>query len=156
MPNGWRTPRGIRGLTLNLLCLQWSAPARDGIKMRLSEIERIAKAAMDACAEVINHPADSFARERLFNSLAEVVDPAFVETDQSRRDSFNHLLQQANVWGAIVRQRIDLFQRAGPGATTAPSIRYPTRDLQHILDALLYELGGLPAVPSSSRITRQP
>ena len=84
MPNGWRTPRGIRGLTLNHLCLQWSAPARDGIKMRLSEIERIAKAAMDACAEVINHPTDSFARERLFNSLAEVVDPAFVETDQSK------------------------------------------------------------------------
>ena len=67
---------------------QWSALASDGIKMRLSEIERIAKAAMDACAEVINHPMDSLARERLFNSLAELVDPAFFETDQSRRDSF--------------------------------------------------------------------
>ena len=124
--------------------------------MKLSEIERIAKAAMNGCLAVINDPKDSFVRERLFNSLAEVVDPAFFETDQSRGGSLNHLLRQANVWGAIVRQRIDLFQRAGPGATTAPSIRYPTRDLQHILDALLYELGGLPAVPSSSRITRQP
>jgi hypothetical protein len=124
--------------------------------MRLSEIGRIAKAAMDACAEVINHPTDSFARKRLFNSLAEVVDPAFLETDQSRRDSFNHLLQQANVWGAIVLQRIDLFQRAGPGATSASSIRFPTRDLQHFLDTLLDELGRLPAVPSSSRISRQP
>ena len=124
--------------------------------MRLSEIERIAKAAMDACAEVINHPTDSFARERLFNSLAEVVDPAFLETDQSRRDSFNHLLQQANVWGAIVRQRIDLFQRAGPGATSAPSIRHPTRELRNILDTVLDALERLPVVPSSSRITRQP
>jgi len=123
--------------------------------MKLSEIERIAKAAMNACLAVINHPKDSFVRERLFNSLAEVVDPAFFETDQSRRGSLNHLLQQANVWGAIVRQRIDLFRRTGPGDTSAPSIRYPTRDLQHILDALLAELGGLPAVPSSSRITRQ-
>jgi hypothetical protein len=74
---------------------------RDGIKMRLSEIERIAKAAMDACAEVINYPMDSFAREKLCNSLAELVDPAFFETDQSRRDSFNHLLQQANAGGTI-------------------------------------------------------
>ena len=129
---------------------------RDGIKMRLSEIERIAKAAMDACAEVINYPMDSFAREKLCNSLAELVDPAFFETDQSRRDSFNHLLQQANVWGAIVRQRIDLFQRAGPGATSAPSIRYPTRDLQHILETLLGELERLPAVPLSSRTSRRP
>ena len=122
--------------------------------MRLSEIERIAKAAMDACAEVIK--TDSVARERLFNSLAEVVDPAFLETGQSRRGSFNHLLQQANVWGAIVRQRLDLFQRAGPGATSAPSIRHPTRELQNILDTVLAALGRLPVVPSSSRITRQP
>ena len=60
------------------------------------------------------------------------------------------------MWGTIVRQRIDLFQRAGPGATSAPSIRYPTRDLQHILDSLLDELGAMPAVPSSSRISRLP
>jgi len=145
MPNGWRTPRGIRGLTLNLLCLQWSAPARDGIKMRLSEVERIAK------------PPWTLARRS--STTLRTVSPerdCSIRWHQSRRDSFNHLLQQANVWGAIVRQRIELFQRAGPGATTAPSIRYPTRDLQHILDALLYELGGLPAVPSRSRITRQP
>ena len=77
--------------------------------MRLSEIERIAKAAMNACLEVINHPKDSFVREQLFDSLTEVVDPAFFETDQPRRGSFNELLQQANVWGTIVRKRIDLF-----------------------------------------------
>ena len=124
--------------------------------MRLSEIERIAKAAMDACSEVINHPNDGFVRERLFDSLTEVVDPAFLETDQSRRGSFNELLQQANVWGAIVRERVDLVRRAGRGDTAAPSIRHPTRELQHILDSLLDELGALPAVPSSSRITRQP
>ena len=90
------------------------------------------------------------------NSLTEVVDPAFLETDQSRRGSFNELLQQANVWSAIVRQRIVLVRRAEPGDTSAPSIRYPTRELQHILDSLLDELGALPAVPSSSRISRQP
>jgi hypothetical protein len=123
--------------------------------MRLSEIERIAKAAMDACSEVINHPKDSFVRERLFDSLTEVVAPAFFETDQPRRGSFNELLQHANVWGTIVRKRIDLFRRAGPGDVSAPSIRYPTRDLQHILDALIDELGGLPAVPSSSRTSRR-
>jgi hypothetical protein len=65
--------------------------------MKLSEIERIAKVAMDACSEVISHPKDSFVRQQLFDSLTEVVDPAFLETDQSRRDSFNRLLQQANV-----------------------------------------------------------
>jgi hypothetical protein len=91
-----------------------------GSKMKLSEIERIAKAAMDACSEVISHPKDSFVRQQLFDSLTEVVDPAFLETDQSRRDSFNRLLQQANVWGAIVRQRIYLFRRGGPGDTSAP------------------------------------
>ena len=133
-----------------------AALARDEIKMRLSEIERIAKAAMDACSEVINHPKDSFVRERLFDSLTEVVDSAFLETDQSRRGSFNELLQQANVWSAIVRKRIDLVRHAGPGDIAAPSIRHPTRELQHILDALLDELGALPAVPSSSRISRQP
>jgi hypothetical protein len=124
--------------------------------MRLSEIERIAKAAMEACSEVITHPREGSVRERLFDLLTEVVDPAFLETDQSRSSSFNQLLQQANVWSAIVRQRIDLFQRAGPGDTPAPSIRHPTRELQHILDSLLDELGALPAVPSSSRISRQP
>jgi len=124
--------------------------------MKLSEIERIAKAAMNACLRVTNHPKDSFVRERLFNSLAEVVDPAFFETDRLRRGSLNHLLQQAKVWGAIVRNRIDIFRRAGPGDTSAPSIRYPTRDLQHVLDALLYELGGLPSVPSGSRTPRRP
>jgi hypothetical protein len=123
--------------------------------MRLSEIERIAKATMDACSEVINHPKDNFVRERLFDSLTEVVEPAFLETDQSRRSSFNELLQRANVWSAIVRERIELVRRAGPGDTTAPSIRHPTRELQHILDSLLDELGALPAVPSSSRISRQ-
>jgi hypothetical protein len=115
-----------------------------GSKMKLSEIERIAKVAMDACSEVISHPKDSFVRQQLFDSLTEVVDPAFLETDQSRRDSFNRLLQQANVWGAIVQQRIYLFRRGGPGDTSAPSIGYPTRDLQHVLDDLLFELGGLP------------
>jgi hypothetical protein len=98
--------------------------------MRLSEIERIAKAAMDACSEVINHPNDGFVRERLFDSLTEVVGPAFLETDQSRRSSFNELLQQANVWSAIVRERIDHVRLAGPGDTAAPSIRHPTRELQ--------------------------
>ena len=34
--------------------------------MKLSEIERIAKAAMDACSEVISHPKDSFVRQQLF------------------------------------------------------------------------------------------
>jgi len=123
--------------------------------MKLSEIERIAKATTKACLAVINHPKDSFARERLFDSLAEVVDPAFLETDQSRRGSLNHLLQQANVWGAIVRKRIDIFRHAGPGDTSAPSIGYPTRDLQHVLDALLDELGGLPSVRAASRISRR-
>jgi hypothetical protein len=46
--------------------------------MRLSEIERIAKAAMDACSEVINNPNDGFVRERLFDSLTEVVDSSFL------------------------------------------------------------------------------
>jgi hypothetical protein len=124
--------------------------------MRLSEIERIAKAAMDACSEVINNPKDSFVRKRLFDSLTEVGEPSFLETDQSRRSSFNELLQQINVWSAIVRERIALVRRAGPGDTAAPSIRHPTRELQHILDSLLNELGALPAVPSSSRISRQP
>ena len=48
--------------------------------MKLSEIERIAKAAMNACLAVIKNPRDSFARETLSNTLAEVVDPAFFET----------------------------------------------------------------------------
>jgi hypothetical protein len=60
---------------------------------------------MDACSEVINHPKDSFVREQLFASLTEVVDPAFFETDQPRRGSFNELLQQANVWGTIHADR---------------------------------------------------
>ena len=111
---------------------------------------------MDACSEVINHPKDSFVREQLFASLTEVVDPAFFETDQSRRGSLNHLLRQATVWGAIVRNRIDMFRHAGPGDASAPSIRYPTRDLQHVLYALLDELGGLPSVQSGPRITRRP
>ena len=54
--------------------------AHDGIRMKLSEIERIAKAAKNACLAVINHPKDGFARETLFNALAEVVDPAFFES----------------------------------------------------------------------------
>lgn len=133
-------------------CLRWSALTHDGIKMKLSEIERIAKAAMDACLAVINHPKDSFVRERLFNSLAEVIDPAFYETDQTRTDSLNNLLRQANVWAAIVRNRIDIFRHAGLGDASAPSIRYPARDLQHVLYALLDELGGLPSVQSGSPI----
>jgi hypothetical protein len=120
--------------------------------MKLSEIERIAKAAMNACLAVINHPKDSFARERLFNTLAEVVDPAFFETDQTRRGSLNDLLRQANMWGAIVRNRIDIFRRAGRGGASALSIRYPTRDLQHVLYALLDELGGLPSIPIARRV----
>jgi hypothetical protein len=124
--------------------------------MKLSEIERIAKAAKDACLAVINHPKDSFARERLFNTLAEVVDPTFFDTDQTQRDSLNDLLRQANVWGAIVQNRIDNFRHAGPGDASAPSIRHPTRDLQHVLYALLDELGGLPSVQSGLRITRRP
>jgi len=90
----------------------------------------------------------------LFNSLAEVVDPAFFETDQSRRGSLNHLLRQASVWGAIVRNRIDIFRHAGSGDASAPSIQHPARDLQHVLYALLDELGGLPSVQSGSRIPR--
>jgi hypothetical protein len=97
--------------------------------MKLSEIERIAKAAMNGCLAVINHPNDSFVRERMFNSLAEVVDPAFFGTDQSRRGTLNHLLRQANVWGAIVRNRIEIFRHAGPSNTSGPSIQHPTRDL---------------------------
>jgi hypothetical protein len=123
--------------------------------MKLSEIERIAKAAMNACLAVINHPTDSFVRERLFNSLAEVVDPAFFETDQTRRAPLNDLLRQASVWGAIVRNRIDIFRQAGRGGASALSIRYPTRDLQHVLYALLDELGGLPSIHSGSPIARR-
>jgi hypothetical protein len=115
--------------------------------MRLSETERIAKAAMNACLAVINHPKDSFARERLFNTLAEVVDPAFFEIDQTRRGPLNYLLRQTNVWGAIVRNRIDIFRHAGRGGAFALSIRYPTRELQHVPYALLDELGGLPSIP---------
>ena len=70
--------------------------------MKLSEIERIAKAAVKSFLAVINHPRDSFAPERLFNTLAEVVDPAFFETDRTRRGSLNDLLRQASVWGAMI------------------------------------------------------
>jgi len=124
--------------------------------MNLSEIERIAKAAMNACLAVINYPTDSSVREGLFNSLAEVVDPAFFETDQTRRGPLNDLLRQANVWGTIVRNRIDIFRHAGRGGASALSIRYPTRDLQHVLYALLDELGGLPPVRAASRISQRP
>ena len=81
--------------------------------MKLSEIERIAKAAMDACSGG-HQPSQRQLRPTAdcSNSLAEVVDPAFFETDQSRRGSLTHLLQQANVWGAIVRQRIYSFGAA--------------------------------------------
>jgi len=123
--------------------------------MKLSEIERIAKAAINACLAVINHPKDSFARETLFNTLAEVVDPAFFETDQTGRGPLNDLLRRTNMWGAIVRNRIDIFRHTGRGGASAPSIRYPTRDLQHVLYALLDELGGLPSINSGSPIARR-
>jgi hypothetical protein len=123
--------------------------------MKLSEIERIAKAAMNACLAVINHPKDSSAREILFNALAEVVDPVFSETDQTRRGPLNDLLQQANVWGAIVRNRIDVFRHARRGGASALSIRHPTRDLEHVLYALLDELGGLPSIHPGSPAARR-
>jgi hypothetical protein len=123
--------------------------------MKLSEIERIAKAAMTACLPVINHPKDSFARETLFNALAEVIDPAFFETDQTRKGPLNDLLQQANVWGAIVRNRIDIFRPAGRGGASALSIRHPTRDLEHVLYSLLDELGGLPPIHSGFPAARR-
>jgi hypothetical protein len=120
--------------------------------MRLSEIERIAKAAMDACSQVLNYPKHRFVRERLFDLLAEIVDPAFCEPDQSRNESLSNQLRQANVWGTIVRSRIEISRQSGSSETTASSVLYPTRDLQHVLDALLKELRGLPMsrrVPAS-------
>jgi hypothetical protein len=56
----WRTHEFLT----HRCCLRSSALAHNGIKMKLSEIERIAKAAMNACLAVINHPKDSFVRER--------------------------------------------------------------------------------------------
>jgi hypothetical protein len=120
--------------------------------MRLSEIERIAKDAMDACSEAIKYPKHRFVRERLFDLLAEIVDPAFCETDQSRNESLSNQLRQANVWGTIVRSRIEISRKSGSSETTASTVLYPTRDLQHVLDALLKELRGLPMsrrVPAS-------
>jgi hypothetical protein len=93
---------------------------------------------------VINHPKDSVFREQLFGSLTEVVDPAFYETDQTRKDSLNNQLQQSYVWGAIVRLRIQISRHAG----SASSIVHPSRHLQHALDALLKELGS-PASPGA-------
>ena len=115
-----------------------------GAKMKLSGIELLAKAAEKACSAVINHPKDSAARERLFNTLADVVDPAFVETAPSRYGQLNDLLRHTSVWADIVRNRIDVFRHAKSGDGSASGIQYPARDLQRVLHALMVELGRTP------------
>jgi hypothetical protein len=110
--------------------------------MKLADVELIAKAAEKACVAVMNRPKDGLAREDLFDKLGKVVDPAFIETDPTRSGRLNDLVQQASVWGDIVRSRIDIARQAGPGEASAPSIRHPARELQRVLYALIDELGG--------------
>ena len=130
------------------------AVAHEG-PMKLSDIELIAKDAEKACVAVMNRPEDGLAREELFDTLGRVVDPAFIETDPTRGGRLNDLVQQASVWGDIVRSRINLSRQAGPGEASVPSIEHPTRELQRVLYALLDELGALPSrAPPLARRSR--
>ena len=76
--------------------------------------------------------------------------------DQTRRGPLNHLLQQANVWGELSSgTALTSFAAPGLAALLPHPIRHPTRDLQHVLDALLDELGGLPSIYPGSPIARR-
>lgn len=112
--------------------------------MDLSNLELIARAAEKACVAVIDRPKDVHVREKLFNALAAVVDPAFEGDDDTASPYLNDLLSQARVWADLVRSRIDSVGATKGGDTSAPTVHYPARDLLQVLSELVGELARAP------------
>jgi hypothetical protein len=106
--------------------------------MMLSEIQQIAKVAEKACAAAINHPKNRDLREDLFDVLGPVAKLSRVD-DATSSAHLHDLLRRTGVWAEIVRGRID-NSRSSIVATPVASIRYPARDLQHLLSQLVGEL----------------
>lgn len=107
-------------------------------------LAEITSTAEKACALAIDHPKDPQAREQLFNALAKVADPAF-QGDDPELFHLTHLFCEAQVWAAIVRNRIMGLQTDKRGHLALQAVQYPVRDLLPILGDLSRELQLMPS-----------
>ena len=118
------------------------AGAGDQAEMTLSEIERLAALAEEACAAVAGRPDEEAPRETLFDTLAPLVNPDFVDGNGNRPPYLHGLLRQACVQAEILRDRI-VEGRKGrrSGAFETMNIGGGARDLRRLLSALIDAIG---------------
>lgn len=109
--------------------------------MTLLEIGRIATIAEKACVAVIDHPANTEARETLFNVLAPIVNPTFAGGPHRVSAYLHGLTRQACTLAEITRARIDA-SRSQPAreSFSTVSIQGSARELQRVLSDLMQGL----------------
>jgi hypothetical protein len=106
--------------------------------MNPAQLERIVSSAEEASALVIAQPKDVLARQRLFDALTLVVDPAFVG-EGPEFDRVADLLIEARVWADIVRTRISVLPKHTNRVLSVLAIQHPARELLPILTDLRRE-----------------
>jgi hypothetical protein len=106
--------------------------------MTLSEMERVALTVDEACAAVIDRPADTAARAGLFELLAPLANASFHDGDFNVKPRVFGLFRQASSFAAIVRARID-NARTDPESFVAMQVAIVARDLQRIVSQVLGE-----------------
>jgi hypothetical protein len=120
------------------------AGAGDLAGMTLAEIERLAAMAERACVVVTDRPDDAASRESLFDLLAPLVSPAFLDGPERRPVHVQGLLRQTGVLAEILRSRID------EGRTGRRSDRFDAmhigngaRELRRLLAALIAAIAAI-------------
>jgi hypothetical protein len=133
MPFGhWLSPVVARAAALLI------AGAGDLATMTLAEIERLAAMAERACAVVTDRPDDAAPRESLFDGLAPLVNPAFLDGPEQRPVHVQGLLRQTCVLAEIMRSRIDDSRKGGRSDRfDAMHIGNGARELRRLLSALI-------------------
>jgi hypothetical protein len=120
------------------------AGAGDLAGMTLAEIERLAAMAERACVVVTDRPDDAALRESLFDLLAPLVNPAFLDGPERRPMHVQGLLRQTGVLAEILRSHID-ESRTGRRSDRfdAMHIGNGARELRRLLAALIAAIAAI-------------
>lgn len=106
--------------------------------MTSSEVEAVLREAEQACAAVLERPADSVAREKLRSYLATIAAPTVAPGRDARSGSILGLPRQVSIMADIVRGRIERIRSKRRSDHVAiASLEHSVRDLQRILADLI-------------------
>lgn len=100
----------------------------------MSELQRIAREADDACATILECPSDRPLREALFKVLDGLIDPAFLQAAAGGPPHLRGRCRQACILAESVRERIDGSRKPGtPDRSASLGIAALARDLRRVL-----------------------